>query len=548
MQTFTRRFGLKVAAALGAMAATGSIKSIAFAEKKPVGDPVDGSAATVGGDLIVRAVELGDTMDPHKSGSAQVSTILRLVGDTLIAKDYDGNFIPYLAKEWTISEDGLTWTFMLRDDVKFHDGTPLDAEAVRLSFDRILDPATSAVSAKANVGTMIRESLTAVDAYTFQFKISEPFAPLLQFLTASVLSIISPTAIQNDPDGLARKPILSGQFLFDEWREGDRVVLKRNPDFNWGPAYMHAEPAGAFLESITFQSITEDASAVAAFEAGEIQQLTIPATDISRFEGSEDFSIVTYERQGIVLLAFNVTKAPFDDLATRFALLGAINKTDVLDAAVEGYGHEAHGYLSPTMPGYDPIMETYAPAFDPEAAKTALAAAGWADADGDGVLEKDGEKFEFTALNLPNDSFGRAAQIVQAQLADIGVSMIIQQMEFATVLAEIAANSHQAVFMGYTYTDPDVAYQLFDSSQTKGINLNQISDPHMDELILTGRTEMDVEARWAIYSELQKYVNDQGLYIPLWYDSYFIGFDKTVKGAAFHPDNYTVYYDAYFEN
>lgn len=548
MHTFSRRFGLKVAAALGAIAATGNLKSVALAEKVPVGEAVDGSEATVGGDLIVRVVELGDTMDPHKSGSAQVSTTLRLVGDTLIAKDYDGNFVPYLAKEWTISEDGLTWTFSLRDDVTFHDGTPLNAEAVRLNFDRILDPATNAVSAKANVGTMIRESLTAIDEYTFQFAISNPFAPLLQFLTAPVLSIVSPTAIQADPEGFARKPVMSGQFIFDEWVEGDRVVIKRNPDFHWGPAYMHAEPAGAFLDSITFRSITEDASATAAFEAGEIHQLAIPATDISRFEDNDDFSVVSYDRKGVVLLAFNVQKAPFDDPATRFALMPAVNKTDVLDAAVEGYGHEAYSFLSPTIPGYDPEMETYAPAWDPEAAKAALAEAGWADADGDGVLEKDGMKLEFTALNLPNDSYGRAAQVVQAQLADVGVNLIIQQMEFATVLSEIAAGNHQAVFMGYTYTDPDIAYQLFHSSQTGGINLNQVQDPHIDELILAGRVEMDQTARYAVYAEMQKYINDQGLIIPLWYDTYYVGFDKDLKGAAYHPDAYPVYYDAYFED
>ncbi len=547
-QTFTRRFGLKLAAALGAMAATGNLRSVAFAEKKPVGEAVDGSAAAVGGELIVRAVELGDTMDPAKTGSAQVSTTLRIIGDQLIAKDYDGNFVPYLAKEWTISEDGLTWTFKLRDDVKFHDGTPLDAEAVKFTFDRILDPATNAVTAKGMVGSMVRESLKVVDPYTFEFSLAEPFAPLLQFLTSGNLSIVSPTAVNADPSGFARKPITSGPFMFDEWREGDRVVLKRNPDHAWGPAYFHAEPAGAFLETLTFQSITEDAAAVAAFEAGEIGQITLPATDISRFEGTEDYSLVTYDRQGIILLAFNVTKAPFDDPAVRSALLPAVNKSDVLDAAVEGYGHEAYSFLSPAIPFYDANAETYAPAFDPEAAKAALAAAGWADSDGDGVVEKDGVKFEFTALNLPNDSYGRAAQIVQAQLADVGVSMQIQQLEFATVLDEVKKSTHQAVFMGYTYSDPDVAYLLFDSSQAgQGINLNQLKDPKMDDLIVQGRSATDAEARGAVYAEMQKYINDQGLIIPLWYDSYYIAYEKKLKGAAFHPDNYTVYYDAYIE-
>jgi peptide/nickel transport system substrate-binding protein len=547
VQTFSRRFGLKVAAALGAMAAAGNLRSIAFAEKTPVGDPVDGSEAKVGGELIVRAVELGDTMDPAKTGSAQVSSILRLVGDTLIAKDFDGNFVPAIATEWNISEDGLTWTFKIRDDVKFHDGTALDANAVKFTFDRILDPATGAVTASGLVGPMV--STEAPDATTFSFTLSEPFAPLLQFLTSGNLSIVSPTAMQADPDGFARKPILSGQFMFDEWREGDRVTLKRNPDYAWAPSYLHQEPAGAFLETLTFQSITEDAAAVAAFEAGEIGQISLPSTDISRFEGTEDYSIVTYDRNGTILLAFNVTKAPFDDPAVRSALLPAVNKDDVLDAAVEGYGHVAYSFLSPVIPFYSAEMETYAPAFDPDAAKAALEAAGWTDSDGDGVVEKNGTKLEFTALNLPNDSYGRAAQVVQAQLADIGVTMNIQQMEFATVLDEVKKSNHQAVFMGYTYTDPDVAYLLFDSSQAGvGINLNQVKDPHIDDLIKQGRAAMDSTERAKVYDELQKYVNDQGLVIPLWYDTYYLAFTKDLKGAAFHPDLYTVYYDAYLES
>jgi peptide/nickel transport system substrate-binding protein len=541
--TFSRRLGLQLSASLGALAASGNLVSVAFAA--PVGEPADPASATVGGELIVRVVELGDTMDPAKTGSAQVSSTLRLVGDPLIAKDFDGNYVPAIAESWEISEDGLTWTFVLRQDVVFHDGTPLDANAVKFTFDRVLDPATQAVTAAGLVGPMTGTEV--IDDYTFQFTLSEPFAPLLQFLTSSNLSIVSPTAVEEMGDDFGRKPILSGPYLFEEWREGDRVVLRRNPDYAWAPEYLHQDPAGAFIETITYQSITEDASAVAAFEAGEVHQLSIPATDISRFEGTEDYWITTYDRLGIVTLAFNVNVAPFDDVEVRKALMAAVDKTDVLDAAVEGYGHPAYSFLSAPMFGYWEGMEEYAPAFDPEAASAALAAAGWVPGD-DGVLEKDGQRFEFDALNLPNDSFGRAAQVVQAYFADIGVVMNIQQLEFATVLERIAAEDFAAVYMGYTYSDPDIAYLLFDSSQAGvGLNLNAIRDEALDDLIVRGRSELDPEARAEVYAELQRYVNDQGLFIPLWYDTYYIGLDKSVLNANINPDNAMIYYDAFIQ-
>jgi peptide/nickel transport system substrate-binding protein len=543
---FTRRFGFKVAAALGAAAATGGLRSIAFAEKVPVGEPADIAEATVGGDLFVRVVELGDNMDPAKTAALQSGLTLRLVGDTLIAKDFDGNFVPHLATAWEISEDGLTWTFTLRDDVTFHDGTPLDAEAVRFTFDRILNPDTAAGSAAAQVGPMVRESLKAIDATTFQFQLSEPFAPLVQFLTGPSLGIVSPTAVEADPEGFARKPVMSGPYIFEEWREGDRVILRRNPDYAWAPDYLHQEPAGAFIESITFQSIVEDAAATAAFEAGEVHQLPIPSADIPRLEESGQYSIVSYQTQGIQFFAFNITRDLFADQALRFALMGAINKQDVLDAAIEGYGMPAYTYLSPAVNYYDTNAESYAPAYDPEAVKATLAELGWTDSDGDGVVDKDGVKLAFTALCTPEDPVVRAAQIMQAQFADVGVAMEISQMEFATLLEQVGGGQHEAAYIGYSYPDADFAYQLFHSSQaTGGISFTQIQDPALDALIEQGRTQTNSDERAATYAEIQKYVNDQGLIIPLWVESNYLGFNPSVKGAALHPDTYTVYYDAW---
>lgn len=545
MNEFSRRFGIKTAAIIGSLAATGTLRYVSYAAPKPIGEPQEVGSAVVGGELIIGVSELGDTLDPHKTGSAAVSTVLNFCGDRLITEDYDGNYIGSLASAWTVSEDGLTWTFTLREDVVFQDGTPFDANAAKFTFDRILDPATLSITAGGLVGSMT--STTVLSPYEFQFTLTESFAPLLDSLTAGVLSMVSPTAVEATGDEFGRKPVLTGPWMVDEWREGDRIILKRNPNYAWAPEFLHQDPAAAFIETITFQSIIENASRIAAFEAGEIQQATIPAVDVVRIQESDEFWIVEYARKGVVFLEFNITQAPFDNANVRRAMNHAINKQDVLDAAVEGYGEIANGFLSPSIPMYWDGIAEYAPVYDPEMAKTLLAEAGWV-ADADGKLSKDGAPFAFTALNLPTDSWGRAAQVIQSQLSDIGIAMEIQQLEFATLLEEAKAATHQAEFMGYTYSDPDIAYLWFYSGQAgTGLNMSHIKDPALDEMIMTGRSTMDPAARTEIYAEIQRYVSDLSLWVPLWIDQYFIGFNKGLINAAVHPDNNVVLYDAWLE-
>lgn len=541
MDAFSRRFGLKTAAMVGALAATGKLGYVAYSA--PIGDPQDPSGATVGGSLTIGVNELGDTLDPHKTGSAAVSTTIGLIGDPLIRKNFDGEYVGGLASEWVVSEDGLTWTFTLREDVTFQDGTPFDANAAKFSFDRILDPATKSITAAGLVGSMTGTEV--LGDYEFQFTLAEPFAPLLDSLTSNVLSFVSPTAVEDMGADFGRKPVSTGAWMVDEWREGDRIILKRNPDYAWAPEHFHQDPAGAFIETITFQSIIEEASRIAAFEAGEIQQTTIPAVDITRIQDSGQFTLADYWRKGVVFLEMNVTQAPFDDVNVRRAMSFAVNTQDVIDAAVEGYAQPAYGFLPPTIFGFWEGIQEYAPAYNPEEALALFAEGGWTP-NGDGKLEKDGETFKFIALNLPSDSWGRAAQVIQSQLSDIGIEMEIQQYEFATLLERGKAGDQQAAFMGYTYSDPDIAYLWFHSNQAgTGLNMSHIQDPDLDAMIMEGRSTMDLEARAEIYAEIQRYISDLGLWVPLWIDQYFLGFSQNLVNAAMHPDNFVVHYDAW---
>jgi peptide/nickel transport system substrate-binding protein len=540
---FTRRDGITASALAAGYLAANPFSLLAA--PNPVGDVEEGATPVDGGELVLTISELPDTLDPHKTGAAVTSTVLRNVGDPLIRKNFDGEFVPGLATEWEISEDGLTWTFKLRQDVKFHDGTPLNAEAVKASFDRIINPETGAVSAGTAVGSMSETSV--IDEFTFQFVTEEPYAPLLNNLASPLLSPVSVAAADEMGEEFGRAPVMTGPWMVDEWRTGDRIVLKRNPDYNWGPEDMHEGPA--HIETLTFISIIEEASRVAAFEAGETHQLTLPAIDIQRMIDSDQYWIINYLRLGMVFIEFNVKKAPFDDVNVRRALNHAINKVDVMGAAVEEFGQPAYGFLSPALFGYWEGVEEYSPAYDVEQAKTMLAEAGWEDTDGDGILEKDGTKFEFTLLNLPTDAWGRAAQVVQSQLQEVGVSMEIQQMEFATLLEEAEAGNHQAEMMGYTTSDPDIAFTWFHSSNAgSGLNMSHINDPELDAMIEDARTTMDLEARAEKYAEMQRYIVDLSLWVPLWVDQYYIAFNKALRNATFHEDGYTVYFDAWIED
>ncbi|HWV23594.1 MAG TPA: ABC transporter substrate-binding protein, partial [Thermomicrobiales bacterium] len=341
--------------------------------------------------------------------------------------------------------------------------------------------------------------------------------------------------------------VMTGPWMIEEWRTGDRIVLKRNPDYNWGPEGMHEGPA--YIEKITYLSIMEEASRMAAFEAGETHQLTLPAVDISRIVDSGQYWTVNYLRFGLVFMEFNITKAPFDDVRVRRALNHAVNKADVMGAAVEEYGQLAYGFLSPSIFGYWDGAEEYSPQYDVDQAKALLVEAGWEDTDNDGILEKDGEKFEFTLLNQPSDSWGRAAQVVQSQLRDIGVKMEIQQVEFATLLEEAKAGNHQAEMMGYTYDDPDIASLWFHSSNAgTGLNMSHIKDPELDAMIEEARTTMDLDERAEQYAEMQRYIIDLSLWVPLWADKYYVAFSKSLRNATFHDDGYAVYFDAWLEN
>ncbi len=492
-------------------------------------------------ELVRMLTEEPDTLDAQKTVTAVTGALMRLIGDTLVAKDLDGSFTPALARAWQVSRDGLTWTFNLRSGVRFHDGTPFNAQAVKFTIDRALAPETKSPIAAALFGPV--QSVTIPDAQTVVIKLKQPFAIFLDNLTDPRALMISPQAVQKLGDGFGRQPVATGPYKFEEWRSADRIILTRNPDYKWGPHFVHEGPPN--IERIVYRIIPEAAAQVAAFERGEADILGVPSTDLKRLQQTSKYTFFKALRKGVGLyIEFNTQREPFTDVRVRRALNQAIEKRSVLQIALEGLGVVADGVLPPSIWGYWPGMEEYSYKYDPGAAKRALAEAGWTPGSG-GTLQKGGQPFRFSLYIAPIDSWRRSAQIVQSQLRAFGIQMDIETFEFATLLAKLRAGEHQANFLGYTYTSPDIVYVWFHSSNINtGLANSHYKDPKLDKLIEDSRTITDTQKRLELYRDIQKYINDIALWVPLWTNLSYTATQPRLQGVKVHVDDYLVLNDA----
>ncbi|MFO7941515.1 MAG: ABC transporter substrate-binding protein [Bacillota bacterium] len=488
---------------------------------------------TRGGNVVFSHQQKHETVDANVWTGTNTARIMRQIYDPLVWQPEPGEFVPGLAEEWEISEDGKEFTFYLRDDVVFHDGTPFNAEAVKFTFDRIVDPDSRSLQVP-RIGPY--EKTEVIDEYTVKVFFTDPFPPFLSNLSEVALAPCSPTAVgEKERDEYAHYPVAAGPFKVKDWPDDNTIVLERFEEYNWAPEFMnHQGPA--YLETITYKMIEENTTRLVSLESGDANMLDAPPADeIERLVSGDDYEVITIQTPGMPLIFQpNVTRMPTSELEVRRAILYAVNRQQVADLLSFGVDKPGNGPISSATWTYDPDIEDMYP-HDPEKANEILDEAGWEMNEETGVREKDGEplRIRFVASVGLNT---QAGEIVQAMLDEVGIEFVVEGMAYEATVVRMADNDYEMGRLGYTLLDPhDAFYLAYHSSQIEGggqFNRSRVSDPQLDEWIEEGSQEVDTERRAEIYRELQHYIMDQAYILPIKESSLTHVMDANVKGFA----------------
>ncbi len=459
-------------------------------------------------------------LDPHTTNATSTRNMLENVYDTLVMYDASGKIQPGLAESWETSEDGLTWTFHLRPGVVFHNGDALKASDVVFSINRIKDPA---IASPRQGDFDVVDSVEATDDQTVVFHLSQPFAPLLAKLGASLNVIVSQKVTEAAGGNLDNTVVGTGPFEFVEYVPQTRMVLKKNPNF-WGKdAAGNALP---YLDGITFTFYPDPTARTTAIQTGNVDWIEyVPSADVDVLKSDGNVQVVGGLSNNFRSLYFNVTKPPFDNRLVRQAVAYAIDEQAVVDLALFGTGGvAAEGTTIPASNFYG-VKDSPYQGRDVEKAKALLAEAGMSDG------------FTFDLYVTSTYDFLRTpAEIIQQNLADIGVTANIVAEDWSIYLPKVLDSQFTTTILGESgQADPDdFLYNPFHSDNPNNFGL--YSNPEVDKLLEQGRLVADQDQRKAIYDQAQHLILDDSPQVFLFHSSQYEALRNNVEGYEHFPN------------
>lgn len=481
-----------------------------------------------GGQLVVGLVAEPIALDGAQVTDANSARVIRRITEQLVAFDDEvPELIPGLAESWDISEDGLAYTFHLREGISFHDGTPFNAEAVQYSLLRQVDethPANAYATypySSLYFGTI--DTVEAEDERTAVISLTTPRASFLAAVATAAGGIVSPTAVEEHGENYAQNPIGTGPFRFVSWDPGIEVVLETNPDY-WGTT-----PA---LGQVIFKPYIEEQVRLTALQTGGVNFIVdVPPDNLAILE--EDPNITVLRQTGIHFwyVGLNVTKGALTDVNVRKALAHAIDKEAITRDVLSGTGEPAMSMLNPGTWGFSEDVPTYE--FDPDRARELLAEAGYADG------------LEIT-MWVPESGSGMQspvpmATVIQANWADVGVTANMQAYEWGTFLDNLRTGDQEVFCNSWMAGVPDPDMTLFSFLHTSqhapnGPNRFFYSDDEVDRLLEEARMTTDQDERARLYEQVQQIAYDAVPLIPIEHQIQTAAMASNVKGFELHPN------------
>lgn len=486
------------------------------------GDAGEGES---GGDLIIAELSDAQSLDPQGSNDVTSSNVQSNIYETLVIRDANGDLAPGLAESWEQVND-TTFEFKLRKGVKFHDGEEFNAEAVKKTFDRVLDPKVA--SPRAHLYEMVTE-VKVIDESTVQFVTEYPFSPLLAHLTHNGGGIISPKSIEADYAAMTGEtlagsvigtdPVGTGPFKLESWTPGTQLKLVKYNDY-WG-----TKPS---IDSVTFKVIPEGATRIAELQSGNAHIVSpVEPSQVANVNTFPDASVLETPTSSLTYIGFNTNKEPFNNPKVRQAISKAIDRATLIDGIYEGFGIPAISPISPGIFGYTEDVTSME--YNLEEAKALLAEAGY---------EKG---FKTTIWTNDNPARQDVAIVLQQGLKELGIEVEIEVLEWGAYLEKTAAGEHDMFILGWSNATGDAdygLYALFHSSQHGDPgNRAFYTNKKVDELLDAGRREIDEEKRLDIYTEAIQIISDDSPMAFVLHPSSLIGVSKKVTGFTVTSDS-----------
>jgi peptide/nickel transport system substrate-binding protein len=488
---------------------------------------------TVAANRIVYGLTLSPSgFDPHVNESSEIGIVLRQVYDTLVYRDPATNqFTAGLATEWTLSQDQLIYTFKLRQDVKFHDGTEFTAQTVADNLDRITNPETKSQKALALLGTYQRHEIT--DRYVINIILSEPFAPLLDSFSQVYLGMASPTAFRQYPvERYQFHQVGTGPFRLIDFIPDNRLVLKRNPDYQWAPSF-YKIPAEGGIEEIEYRFFGDVATRLTGLESGTAQIMgEIPPSDARSLTGNSQIRIIRTGIPGQPLqFLMNTRTFPTDNTVMRQALIYATNRTAITDVVFQGFSPTAWGPLSRQTLYYSRDVENRY-AYDQNQARALLASLGYSDNDNNGYLDAGSGNLQVTIIVPPWGSIPLVAQLLQDQWREVGVEAVLKLVPDFPSLLEAIRNSPYNLVAFYSFgLDPVFLSSYFMTDASR--NWTGFSSAGLDTILRDAARRTESNVRRDLYAQAQRIIMDEALILPIRDYVNLNGASATIQGLTF---------------
>jgi peptide/nickel transport system substrate-binding protein len=484
-----------------------------------------------GSSFVVGMSSKASTLDVHSATRRPEATILSAINEPLFRIDEEKEPVPHLASDYSRNDDATEFTFQLEEGVTFHDGSELDADLAKWSYERFLDNSPSAYL----LGPV--ESIEATGDYELTFSYEEPYPLLPRNLTIWNTGLVSKSAVEEYGDQYGQEAAVgTGPYQFDQWERGTAVTVTRFEDYDWGPDFAENQGPGK-VDEFRFEHLPEATTLLQELTNGRVHGSSyVTLTDVGQVEDSSNTELLRKEYTRPGYLAMNVTKEPTDDVRVRRAINHAVQKGPVIEAALGGEGYPIWNIVPPiavNAVGEDEAKDM-GEQYDQEAARQLLDGAGWTNGSEGEVRSKDGQDLNLTFYAFTIPRYEQMGKVVAPMLGEVGINAELEVLEAGTLYNNLESGEHHMTTMAFggnwSVNALEPILKGENTAAEGGTNYSLWQNDEFDRLLEKSKTDPDAGAREQAIRDAQRLVLEQAPVTPICAFNKVYGYESDAQG------------------